>query len=349
MKIKIFIAGSTDLSEKMDLFRSVANKLSVDYDQKGIDIIFLAVSCKDFDMLHRDGGQQKVYDQFISERADVVFFIFDSVIGDKTFEEYKLAYTCFKRTSHPKLQVFINKRGDWEAVKNQLLDYAKESTNNKLDEGIEQYFTLYKTNKDIVREAEKSLRNIAQSYVNNPVSISNINEQWGVLFQAQQIITSKPNKALDLFEELLTYKFNNWKFYFSIGVYAGRLYNDRANKIATEAYSQAKDCSFQNTEISDHAKVFIYSGAMKRRLGRLEEALEDISKGYDIIKDRKGLAEYDIKVDAIYNLYVVNVLLNKSAECDNLISDMRKFMLSDSDVNRLISRAEKRIDEIKCV
>ena len=349
MKIKIFIAGSTELSEKIDLFRSVANELSVDYDQRGIDIIFLAVSCKDFDLLYRDGGQQKVYNQFISERADVVFFIFDSVIGDKTFEEYKLAYTCFKRMSHPKIQVFINKRGNWEAIKNQLLDYTKENTNNNSNGEIEQYFTPYKTNKDIIKEAEKSLRKIAQSYVNNPVSISNINEKWGILFQAQQIITTNQNKALDLFDELLKYKFNNWKFYFSIGVYAGRLYNDRANIIAADAYSQAKDCSFQHTEISDHAKTFIYSGAMNRRLGRLDEALVDISKGYNMIKERKGLAEYDIKVDALYNLYVVYGLLDNSRECDNLVSDMRKFMLSDSDVNGLISRAKKKIIDIKSI
>ena len=61
------------------------------------------------------------------------------------------------------------------------------------------------------------------------------------------------------------------------------------------------------------------------------------------------LNEYDIKVDALYNLYVVYGLLDNSRECDNLVSDMRKFMLADSDVNGLISRAKKKIIDIKSI
>ena len=320
MKIKIFIGGSTELKNEMDLFRTVANKLSVENDQKGIDIMFLAVTCTDFTLLFQDGGQQKLYDSFIQNQANLAFFIFDSKVGMESLKEFKLAYKNRQMVRRPDIQVFVKNNDKRDYVVNTLSEYVNMKEN--------QYFTFYEDNNSLIYEVEKTLRCYIQPYSDGSSDYVNENELWGLVFKAQECMTNKPTQpdlALDICRNLVTKNMNNWRFYFSIGVLCAK---QRTNKdfieVALEAYEKARKCTFAETENIDESKIIVYAGAMKRRLWNLEEAIQDISEGYE-----KALTipnSHIVKEDALKNLYVAYYLNHDSTKVDWVKSEMRKWI-----------------------
>lgn len=65
-----------------------------------------AKTYEDFPGKAHVGGQQKLYNAFIKDEADIVIFILDGQIGEKTREEFNLAMESFSKKNHPQIYVF---------------------------------------------------------------------------------------------------------------------------------------------------------------------------------------------------------------------------------------------------
>lgn len=98
-ELKIFIAGSKVLKQERNSIKIVANDLSSLYSSKGIHIT--AHSYEHFD------EDQKSYNDFIVNEADIVAFIIDGYIGSKTEEEFVAAARSFRDDKRPDVMIFM--------------------------------------------------------------------------------------------------------------------------------------------------------------------------------------------------------------------------------------------------
>lgn len=103
-EIKIFIAGSTRLVAERDALRATISKM---YNQhKSDNLVVEAYEFDDFSREYVEGGQQKLYDNFIRNEANWVVFITDGTIGDKTIWELENAISVHKEKGHPKILMY---------------------------------------------------------------------------------------------------------------------------------------------------------------------------------------------------------------------------------------------------
>ena len=142
--ISIFVSGAKRLKEQRMSLKVLANDMNGEYRKKGIDIIINMYSYLNF------GDNQKEYDDFIKNKADIVMFILEDTIGDKTREEFLLASETFKKEGAPKTYVFLKE--------------FKEKTPEI--EGIEQlvnehsssYYIEYSNLEDLVAKVRRRLQ-----------------------------------------------------------------------------------------------------------------------------------------------------------------------------------------------
>lgn len=103
-KLRIFVAGAKNLKTERDSIKALANDLNSRYISKGISVI--AHSYEHFE------DDQQVYNDFIENKADIIIFIIDKMLGDKTKEELFVATNSYNKTNHPKVMVFMREQGD---------------------------------------------------------------------------------------------------------------------------------------------------------------------------------------------------------------------------------------------
>jgi len=99
-KIKIFIAGSKELMQERNQIKVLANDLNSKYSVK--DILVIIHSYEHFD------DKQDEYNRFIEQEADIVIFILDGRIGDKTEEEFLRATDALNKKHRPQVMVFLH-------------------------------------------------------------------------------------------------------------------------------------------------------------------------------------------------------------------------------------------------
>lgn len=102
-KLRIFVAGAKNLKTERDSIKALANDLNSRYISKGISVI--AHSYEHFE------DDQQVYNDFIENKADIIIFIVDGMLGDKTKEELYVATNSYNKTNHPKVMVFMREQG----------------------------------------------------------------------------------------------------------------------------------------------------------------------------------------------------------------------------------------------
>lgn len=102
-KLRIFVAGAKNLKTERDSIKALANDLNSRYISKGISVI--AHSYEHFE------DDQQVYNDFIENKADIIIFIIDGLLGDKTKEELFVATNSYNKTNHPKVMVFMREQG----------------------------------------------------------------------------------------------------------------------------------------------------------------------------------------------------------------------------------------------
>lgn len=102
-QFKVFVAGAKELKEERNSLKVLANNLNAKYQTQNINIVVL--SYEDFD------DDQDVYNDFITTKADIVIFIIDKRLGEKTKEELFVATNSFNKSHHPEVMVFIHDDG----------------------------------------------------------------------------------------------------------------------------------------------------------------------------------------------------------------------------------------------
>jgi len=99
--ITIFVSGSKRLKEHRLRLKALVNNLNGENRMKGIPVTLNMFSYVNL------GDNQTAYDDFIKNKSDIVIFIIEDRIGDKTREEFLLATHEQKRSGKPKSLVFI--------------------------------------------------------------------------------------------------------------------------------------------------------------------------------------------------------------------------------------------------
>lgn len=99
-KIKIFIAGSKELIQERNYIKVLANDLNSKYSTN--DVLVIIHSYEHFD------DKQDEYNRFISEEADIVIFILDGRIGEKTEDEFIKATNSLNKENRPEVMVFLH-------------------------------------------------------------------------------------------------------------------------------------------------------------------------------------------------------------------------------------------------
>lgn len=83
------------------LLKALANDMNGEFRKKGIDLNINMYSYMNL------GDDQKEYDDFIEHKSDIVFFIIEDKLGEKTRNEFMVATEAFKKTGSPKIYVFL--------------------------------------------------------------------------------------------------------------------------------------------------------------------------------------------------------------------------------------------------
>lgn len=105
-KINIFVAGSQKLMDERTSIKSLANDLNQKFLNKKKDICIIIHSCEHFD------DRQGEYNKFIENDADIVLFVLDGSIGEKTEEEFLKATETKAKSNRPEVMVFVKKQSD---------------------------------------------------------------------------------------------------------------------------------------------------------------------------------------------------------------------------------------------
>ena len=105
--LRVFIAGAKKLKLERLLLREQLSKLS---NQFNLDI--RTVTFEDFQtsLTGKEKGRQEDYNRFIKEKADIVIFVFSSIAGRITEEEFDVAYNSFQANNRPTIFVYVKKQ-----------------------------------------------------------------------------------------------------------------------------------------------------------------------------------------------------------------------------------------------
>ncbi len=71
-------------------------------------------------------GHQEEYNHFIANEADLVLFLFDNTVGDKTLEELDTAINSYKKSKRPKIIVYVKTHDHYSPVIEELRNRLKK-------------------------------------------------------------------------------------------------------------------------------------------------------------------------------------------------------------------------------
>lgn len=100
--INIFVAGSKNLKDYRTRLVLWANNNNYQYRQQNKQVQLNVISFEEV------GDDQDTYNKVITEASDIVLFLIEGIIGEKTKEELTKAKNSFDRSQHPKILVFTN-------------------------------------------------------------------------------------------------------------------------------------------------------------------------------------------------------------------------------------------------
>ena len=99
--LSIFVSGAKRLKEHRMRLKVLANDLNNELRSKGENVVINMYSYMNL------GDDQKEYDDFIENKSDIVLFILEDSIGDKTRNEFLKASAALKKTGTPRIFVFL--------------------------------------------------------------------------------------------------------------------------------------------------------------------------------------------------------------------------------------------------
>lgn len=125
---KMFIAGSKKNTIERAILREEVSKVE---NYLNLDIRSLTFEDFSTSLTGQADGRQKDYNQYITDDADVVVFIFDKKAGHITEEEFNIAYDSLINNQHPNIFVYVRKRKImWDKglrrIKQKVFDLQRE-------------------------------------------------------------------------------------------------------------------------------------------------------------------------------------------------------------------------------
>lgn len=99
--LSIFVSGSKKLKDHRLRLKALVNNLNGENRMKGYPMTLNMFSYVNL------GDNQADYDDFIENKSDIVIFIVEGGMGDKTKEEFLLASQAQKKKGSPKMFVFV--------------------------------------------------------------------------------------------------------------------------------------------------------------------------------------------------------------------------------------------------
>ena len=132
--LRVFIAGAKKLKLERLLLREQLSKLS---NRFNLDI--RTVTFEDFQtsLTGKEKGRQEDYNQFIKEKADIVIFVFSSIAGRITEEEFDVAYNSFQINNRPEIFVYVKKQFF-------IFDKRLRNIKERFFSGNQEYYVEYK-------------------------------------------------------------------------------------------------------------------------------------------------------------------------------------------------------------
>lgn len=126
-EIEVFIAGSKTLTQLRDSARAALMEISNQY--RSLNAMFRSYTFEDFPRSFTVDGRQADYNDYISNQADYVIFIFDEGFGDITLQELDVAMQGLKKNNRPQIYVYCNEAkmncDKFKEIKRKLNDYGQ--------------------------------------------------------------------------------------------------------------------------------------------------------------------------------------------------------------------------------
>lgn len=139
--IKVFIAGAKRLKKERSLLREELSKVE---NTHNLDIRVLTFEDFATSLTGEERGRQADYNKFIADEANIVIFIFDSVAGEITEEEFDVAYNSLKVSKHPDIFVYVRKRKTF-SLRSLLGDHRLRNIKNRIFAFQKEYYTEYES------------------------------------------------------------------------------------------------------------------------------------------------------------------------------------------------------------
>jgi len=150
--ISIFIAGAKNLKEQRLQLKALTNDLNSTYGRQNWDVSLHMNSYENF------GDRQGDYDDFIKNQADLVIFLLEDRIGQKTEDEYKLATSAYKQNGHPEVITFVHSFKE----RTPEIDHLEQLVNSSTDI----YYVEYTNTEDLLSKAKERINSFVEKRVN---------------------------------------------------------------------------------------------------------------------------------------------------------------------------------------
>ena len=121
--ITVFVSGSKSLKEHRLRLKALVNNMNGENRLKGRPIVFNMFSYVNL------GDSQSEYNDFIQNKSDIVLFLFENKMGDKTLEEFLLASGSYRKQGKPKILVFLKEYKDKTEKIEQIENLVSENSN----------------------------------------------------------------------------------------------------------------------------------------------------------------------------------------------------------------------------
>lgn len=163
-KIRIFIAGPKALEGERNALKALAHDLNTEYEDRSAHIQVKIKSYENF----KDNQQE--YNKFIEQEADLVIFVLEGKVGDKTREEFVKAATSYQEKQTPEIILFIRAS---EANSNESLDEIKSLVKTYLGDHYSEEYTSYA---DLKAKAKHRI----DQYITPSFSLMQTARRWAI-------------------------------------------------------------------------------------------------------------------------------------------------------------------------
>lgn len=156
-RVSIFVAGALKLKTERYALKALVHELNTRYHEKHIDV---HIGMKSFDDFKYNQG---VYNNYITQNADMVLFVMDGCVGDYTKNEFKIAVEAYKQKQIPEIVVFLKKyQEETDGIK-EVQELLREGF------GENYYYIIYENEADLRRKAETRIANFIspENYIRN--------------------------------------------------------------------------------------------------------------------------------------------------------------------------------------